>query len=140
MLVRLSLPLSFVLAVACGGAQTSTAEPVSPDRPPASTAATQSDPVEPLQERPTREQVAATMYGWAPGVSACGHGTGEQLRVRFLFEGATGRVKAATLDTETLRPGTDSPAFQACVLAVFQEGGLPPFRRPTFSVTYPFRL
>ncbi|MEZ4393234.1 MAG: AgmX/PglI C-terminal domain-containing protein [Polyangiales bacterium] len=84
-----------------------------------------------LPDTPDRATVAAAMRAVAPSVRACG--SGGVVTTRVVFAG-TGRVTAVTV------PPTLPASVASCVVRAARRITLPPFRRPSFSVNYPYTL
>jgi hypothetical protein len=93
------------------------------------------DPNTERAETPSRGDVVQAMNGVSAAVAACGRGQRGLVPVRFVFDGATGRVS----DVSTQASGF-TPDVIECVLREVRGARVPPFRQPQFSVNYPFRL
>jgi len=82
-----------------------------------------------------RKGVAPVM----PKIEACGDahgaGPGDELRVKFMVSGRTGRISSA----QALPPWTGS-ALEDCVLEAMAGAEFPVFEKDTIGVVYPFKL
>jgi predicted Zn finger-like uncharacterized protein len=85
-------------------------------------------------EMPGRTDVGAAMRAVGPAVRACGTGSGGTATVTVVFN-SQGRVNTANVAP----PFGGTPAG-SCIAVAVRGAHLPPFTRPTFSVTYPFPL
>ncbi len=107
------------------------ADGVTPDRNPHE--ASVRPPWEP-PDLPAHSDVAAAMRRVGPAVRACGTGQGGTATVTLVFD-SLGNVTTARVH----RPPADTPVG-SCVVRAARGAHLPPFTRPTFSVTFPFAL
>ena len=88
-----------------------------------------------LPETPSRVAVVDAMQAITPAVQTCGRIAHGQARVQFNFDGPTGSlVSAVVMDAGA---GTQ---LAACIEDAVRGARVPPFRRPTFLVNYPFRF
>ena len=83
---------------------------------------------------PSRVDVAAAMRALHPAMRACGSGDAGVATVTVVFD-PQGYVVTATAAPPLL--GT---AVGTCLARAAQAARLPPFRRGSFRVSYPFRL
>ena len=86
-------------------------------------------------ESPSRAAITHAMEEITPAVQACGAGEHGQVTGTLIISGPTGRVTLATV----------SGAFAgtpvgACVARALRGATFPPITRPTYTITYPFRL
>lgn len=86
-----------------------------------------------VPETPDRAAVVSALRGVASTVRACGTGQGGVATVTVVFNNR-GAVNTATVAP----PVTGSQA--SCVSSAVRGAHIPPFGRPTFSVTYPYAL
>ncbi len=86
-----------------------------------------------LPETPDRSIVLAALQRLAPDIRACARGQVGSVRVIFVF-GATGRVQ--TVSVQDLPAGEIS----SCIVRAAHRATLPPFRRPSLSVDFPYTL
>ena len=86
-----------------------------------------------LPETPDRSSVQGALRGVSGSVRACGTGQGGTAMVNIVFNN-TGRV--TTANATGVPPGP----MVSCIMAAVRRATLPPFRRETFTVTYPFPL
>jgi predicted Zn finger-like uncharacterized protein len=87
-----------------------------------------------LPEMPARPDVAGAMRGVGPAVRACGTGSGGTATVTVVFN-SQGRV-----NTANVAPPFAGTPVGSCIARAVRDAHLPPFSRPTFSVTFPFAL
>jgi predicted Zn finger-like uncharacterized protein len=85
-------------------------------------------------EGPARADVVAALRAVGSAVRACGTGSGGTATVTVVFN-SQGRVNTANVAP----PFGGTPAG-SCIAVAVRGAHLPPFTRPTFSVTYPFPL
>ena len=83
---------------------------------------------------PSRGDVVSAMNSVQGAVSACGSGQHGLAPVRIVF-GNNGRVQSAQVSG-----GSFPPPVRSCIARAVRGARVPPFRNPTFSVNYPFRL
>lgn len=86
-----------------------------------------------VPETPDRGTVRSALQSVAGAVRACGTGQGGTAMVTIVFAN-TGRVTTANVGG--IPPG---PAV-GCIVGAVRRASLPPFSRPTFSVTYPYPI
>lgn len=86
-----------------------------------------------VPETPARAAVVSALRGAGPSVRSCGNGSGGVASVTIVFN-SRGEVNTATVAS----PVTGAQA--SCVTSAVRRVHVPPFSRPTFSVTYPFAL
>lgn len=92
-------------------------------------------PVDPnIPEMPTRSDVASAMRSVAPLVRACGTGSGGTATVTVVFV-SDGHVATANVAD----PFAGTPVG-SCIARAVRGARVPPFSRPTFSVTFPFPI
>lgn len=91
-------------------------------------------PPEGAPATPSRSDIVRAMNAIAPAVSECGQGAHGLAPVRIVF-GPGGQVTTANVSG-----GNFPPAVRACIARAARGATVPPFRNPTFSVNYPFRL
>jgi hypothetical protein len=82
---------------------------------------------------PTRAEIAAALRGAGPDMQACGHTDG-WVRATVTF-GSDGTAQGTRLDDSAER-STSAECFHR----VLRRIRVAPFERPTFSVTYPYRM
>jgi predicted Zn finger-like uncharacterized protein len=87
-----------------------------------------------VPEMPARPAVASAMRGVGPAVRACGTGSGGTATVTVVFNNQ-GRV-----NTANVAPPFAGTPVGSCIARAVRDAHLPPFSRPTFSVTFPFAL
>lgn len=87
-----------------------------------------------LPEMPARPDVAAAMRGVGPAVRACGTGQGGTATVTVVFN------NQGNVNTANVAPPAAGTPVGSCIARAVRAAHLPPFNRPTFSVTYPFPL
>ena len=83
-------------------------------------------------EVPSRDDVAAALRIVAGQVAHCGAGVEQTVQVLFSFD-SSGHVRGVEARDVTAD-------VWACVEPSAESARLPPFRRPEFTVSYPFRL
>lgn len=83
-------------------------------------------------EVPSRADVARVLTAVAEQVAHCGAGVERTIQARFRFD-ASGHVRAVEIPDVP-------PDVRACMEPVAESARLPPFRRPEFTVSFPFRL
>lgn len=88
-----------------------------------------------LPETPSRVAIVEAMQAITPAVQTCGRIEHGQARVQFNFDGPTGSLISAVV----MDAGAGTP-LAACIEDAVRGARVPPFRRPTFLVNYPFRL
>jgi TonB family protein len=103
-----------------------------PSPPPAPLAGS-TDPSAP--DYPSRADVVAAMNAVTPAVRACGSRIG-LVPVRIVFAGADGTVSSTTVSSSQ----GHAASLTACIEQAARGARLPPFRRASFTVNYPFRL
>ncbi|MCB9592247.1 MAG: protein kinase [Sandaracinaceae bacterium] len=86
-------------------------------------------------DTPSRNDVVSAMGSVAGAVSACGDGVHGLVPVRVVFSGIDGRVTSANVSG-----GNFSGPVRSCIAYAVRSARVPPFRQPSFSVNYPFRL
>ena len=86
-----------------------------------------------LPETPDRGTVRTALQSVSSAVRACGTGSGGTAMVTIVFANS-GRVTTANVGG--IPPG---PAV-GCIVSAVRRASLPPFSRPTFSVTYPYPI
>lgn len=69
-----------------------------------------------------------------PAVSACAAGGRGLAPVRIVF-GPSGTVTSASVQSDVF-----PPSVRDCIESAARRASVPPFRNPTFTVNYPFRL
>ena len=74
------------------------------------------------------------MRGVGPAVRACGTGQGGTATVTVVFN------SQGNVNTANVAPPAAGTPVGSCVARAVRGAHLPPFGRPTFSVTYPFAL
>jgi hypothetical protein len=84
-------------------------------------------------ETPDRGAVRSALSGLSSSVRACGNGQGGTAMVTIVFAN-TGRVTTASVG------GVPPGPVVGCIVGAVRRASLPPFTRPTFSVTYPYPL
>lgn len=137
---------------ACGGsrvvARTNAASTARTPSPPPGAPAT-----------PGRADIVRAMGEVSSAVSACGRGERDDVRVTMVFESSGAFIEARIAPeyswlSEQPGPGCVSegstysctrtraprPELDACVLDAVRAARVPPFTRPRFLVTYPFRV
>ena len=87
-----------------------------------------------LPELPARPDVAGAMRGVGSAVRSCGTGSGGTATVTVVFN-SQGRV-----NTANVAPPFAGTPVGSCIARAVRDAHLPPFSRPTFSVTFPFAL
>jgi hypothetical protein len=89
-----------------------------------------------LPEQPSRAGIVEAMRFVSPRVAACGdvHGQHGSASLRMVF-GADGHVME--VDVPAAYDGTP---VGACLAEAARTAQIPPFRRPSFAVSYPFRF
>ena len=87
----------------------------------------------PLPDIPSREAVGAVLKALTPFVGECLPAHRGLLKVRITIDGPTGAVASTVVDN-----GEGDP--KGCIDAVVGVAAFPRFKRPTFTVGYPFRL
>ena len=92
------------------------------------------DPGE-ADESPSRSAITQAMEEITPAVQACGAGEHGQVTGTLIITGPTGRVTLATVSG----PFSGTPVG-ACVARALRGATFPPITRPTYTITYPFRL
>lgn len=97
--------------------------------PPAPTAAGSN-----LPNSPARSDVIAAMRGVGPAVRSCGTGQGGTVMATVVFN------SQGTVNTANVAPPAAGTAVGSCIARAVRGARLPPFARPTFSVTFPFPL
>src|SRR4051794_23038242 len=86
-----------------------------------------------LIDAPERDDVIPAMRAIAPGIAACAPGQGDvMLGIRF---GSSGAVTAVNVP-----PPFAGTAAGECMARAARTARMPRFRRPSFTVNYPFRL
>lgn len=100
-----------------------------PARPAAAAA-----PAAGVPDLPARPDVAAAMRGVGPAVRACGTGQGGTATVTVVFN------SQGNVNTANVAPPAAGTPVGSCVARAVRGAHLPPFGRPTFSVTFPFAL
>ena len=82
--------------------------------------------------QPARDDVAGALRGVSSRVASCGSGTAGVATAAITFA-SSGRVKS-------VRVTGVPPAVQSCVSRGVRSARVPEFSRPSFNVTYPFRV
>jgi hypothetical protein len=88
-----------------------------------------------LADTPSRSEVASGLGGVQAAVRNCKQGRSGTARARVTFAGDTGRVTSVQVDGDFAGGPENS-----CIERAVRAARVPPFRRPTFQVTYPYRL
>jgi predicted Zn finger-like uncharacterized protein len=88
-----------------------------------------------LPAAPSQPDVLSAMRRVQPAVTACGAGEHGVAAVQVSIAGATGRVTNAVVSGQFAGTSVGS-----CVARAVRDASVPPFRNPTFSVSYPFRI
>lgn len=88
-----------------------------------------------LPETPSRRAVVDAMQAITPAVQSCGRIQHGAAQVQFEFDGPTGDLTSIAV----IEDAAGTP-LAACIENEARGARLPPFRRPTFRVIYPFRL
>jgi len=126
--------LMVMLLPSCGAGSSGAGQSANSNRGSAQQAAL-SPTQAPLPETPGRREVVDAMQAITPAVQACGRIQHGQAQVRFDFDGPTGAlISAVVIDS-----GAGTP-LAACIENAVRGAHVPPFRRATFLVNYPFRL
>jgi hypothetical protein len=77
----------------------------------------------------------SAMSGVSGAVSACGNGEHGTATVAITVSGSTGRVTGANVTGQFAGTPVGS-----CIARAVRGATFPHFTRPTFNVTYPFRI
>lgn len=94
-----------------------------------------SAPAANLAAQPSRANVISAMRGVTPGVQRCAskNSVSGIAKVKIMVAGSSGKVTAATIT------GVTGPVV-ACIGQAVRKANFPKFSKPSFSVTFPFRL
>ncbi|MBN8616810.1 MAG: hypothetical protein J0L92_39870 [Deltaproteobacteria bacterium] len=89
-----------------------------------------------LPEQPSRGAIVEAMRFVSPRVAACGdvHGQHGSASLRMVF-GADGHVTEVGVPT-----AYEGTPVGACLAEAARTAQVPPFTRPSFTVSYPFRF
>ncbi|MEO0326737.1 MAG: hypothetical protein AAF447_27590 [Myxococcota bacterium] len=85
-----------------------------------------------LPDQPARDDVGRALRGASSRVASCGGGTASVANAAITF-GSNGRVRG-------VRVTGVPPNVASCVARGVRGARVPPFRRSTFLVNYPFRV
>jgi hypothetical protein len=85
-----------------------------------------------LPEQPSRSAVRSALGGRASAVRACGGGAGGTAMATVTFSGS-GSVSSVSVSGV-------SGSIAGCVSSAVRRAHVPPFSRPSFNVTFPYRL
>jgi predicted Zn finger-like uncharacterized protein len=85
-----------------------------------------------LPEQPSRDAVRRALGGRSAAVQACGNGAGGTAMAAVTFSGS-GSVSS-------VRVTGVSGSIAGCVSSAVRQAHVPPFSRPSFNVTFPYRL
>jgi hypothetical protein len=88
-----------------------------------------------LPEQPPRDSVASGLRSVAGAVAACGQGQHGVANTTVTISGSTGRVSNAQVTGQFA--GTP---IGSCVARAVRGARFPRFSRPTFQVSFPYRL
>lgn len=105
-------------------------------------AVAQADPQPPqadpsaLPDAPAREEIIRVLQPLQPAIEDCAPTHAGVVRFRIAIEGATGRVRVAILDEDTL----DGTPEGACMTNVVRSAVFPPFARDQIDLAYPYEL
>lgn len=99
------------------------------------TASVQAEP-EPVPETPSRQSVVDAMTPLYAAISECGARSGVHgaVTIRFVFD-SSGAVTELTIPPEHA-----STQLGLCFRDTARAARVPPFRRPQFTVSFPFRF
>lgn len=99
------------------------------------TAAVHAEPV-PVPETPSRQAVVAAMAPVSDAIAACGARAGVRgtVPIRLVFESSGAVIEL------TIPPEHESTELGLCFRDAARAARVPPFSRPRFVVTYPFRF
>jgi hypothetical protein len=104
-----------------------------------SAAIAHADPVTELPEQPTRPDVQASMHAVAPAIAACAGGAHGMATLSYEF-GNDGRVRSVVVRDGHVGGAPITAAVERCIVAAARSAVLPPFRRETIVINYPYRL
>jgi len=92
-------------------------------------------PAENLPETPSREQVARALRSVEGAVRSCGQGQSGVAMTQVTVDGSSGRVTNARVQGQFA--GTPEGS---CIARAVRRARFPRFKRPSFQVTFPYRL
>lgn len=87
-----------------------------------------------LPDKPTKSDIISAMKKITPKVKKCARGQTGTATVSFIIAGPTGKVKTAKV---IAGPFQGTPAA-ACIASAVKSATFPKFKKPKFTVTYPF--
>jgi tetratricopeptide (TPR) repeat protein len=89
-----------------------------------------------LPDAPAREEIIRVMQPLQPAIEDCAPTHAGVVRFRIAIEGATGRVRVAILDEDTL----DGTPEGTCMVNVVRSATFPTFARDQIDLAYPYEL